>query len=88
MMLLRGPSDAAFLRSGAHGPDARFPDAERQSEPDAERQSEPGAERQSEFVGWSVANPLRAELVLAAMEMAIGQRGPKDVIHHGDQGSQ
>ena len=27
-------------------------------------------------VGWSMANHLRAELVLAAMEMAIGQRRP------------
>ncbi len=39
-------------------------------------------------VGWSMANHLRAELVLDAMEMAIGQRRPKDVIHHSDQGSQ
>jgi putative transposase len=40
------------------------------------------------IVGWSMANHLRAELVLAAMEMAVGQRRPKDVIHHSDQGSQ
>ena len=40
------------------------------------------------IVGWPMANHLRAELVLAAMEMAIGQRRPKDVIHHSDQGSQ
>jgi putative transposase len=39
-------------------------------------------------VGWATANHLRAELVLDAMEMAIGQRRPKDVIHHSDQGSQ
>jgi hypothetical protein len=26
--------------------------------------------------------------VLDAMEMAVGQRRPKDVIHHSDQGSQ
>jgi putative transposase len=39
-------------------------------------------------VGWSMANHLRAELVLGAMEMAVGQRRPKDVIHHSDQGSQ
>lgn len=31
---------------------------------------------------------LRAELVLDAMEAAVGQRRPKDVIHHGDRGSQ
>ncbi|GAV37003.1 IS2 transposase TnpB [Roseomonas sp. TAS13] len=39
-------------------------------------------------VGWSMANHLRAELVLDAMEMAVGQRRPKNVIHHSDQGSQ
>ena len=39
-------------------------------------------------VGWAMANPLRAELVVDALEMAVGQRRPKDVIHHGDQGSQ
>jgi len=39
-------------------------------------------------VGWSMANHLRAELVLDAMEAAVGQRRPKDVIHHSDQGSQ
>jgi len=39
-------------------------------------------------VGWSMANHLRAELVLAALEMAIGQRRPSDVIHHSDQGCQ
>jgi putative transposase len=35
-----------------------------------------------------MANHLRADLVLDAMEMAVGQRRPKDVIHHSDQGSQ
>ena len=39
-------------------------------------------------VGWSMANHLRTELVLNAMEMAVGQRRPRDVIHHSDQGSQ
>ena len=39
-------------------------------------------------VGWSMANHLRAELVLDALAMAVGQRRPKDVIHHSDQGSQ
>ncbi len=39
-------------------------------------------------VGWAMANHLRSELVLDAMEMAVGQRRPKDVIHHSDQGSQ
>ena len=40
------------------------------------------------IVGWSMANHLRTELVLDALEMAIGQRRPRDVIHHSDQGSQ
>lgn len=40
------------------------------------------------IVGWSMANHLRTELVLAALEMAVGQRRPNDVIHHSDQGSQ
>ena len=39
-------------------------------------------------VGWAMAKHLRAELVLDALEMAVGQRRPKDVIHHSDQGSQ
>jgi putative transposase len=39
-------------------------------------------------VGWAMANHLRAELVLDALGMAVGQRRPRDVIHHSDQGSQ
>jgi putative transposase len=39
-------------------------------------------------VGWAMANHLRAELVLDALNMALGQRRPRDVIHHSDQGSQ
>lgn len=35
-------------------------------------------------VGWAMANHLRAALVLDALEMAVGQRRPKDVIHHSD----
>lgn len=35
-----------------------------------------------------MANHLRAELVLDALEMAVMQRRPRDVIHHSDQGSQ
>jgi transposase InsO family protein len=35
-----------------------------------------------------MANHLRAELVLEALEMAVGQRRPRDVIHHSDQGGQ
>jgi putative transposase len=39
-------------------------------------------------VGWAMANHLRTELVLVALEMAIHQRKPLGVIHHSDQGSQ
>jgi putative transposase len=37
-------------------------------------------------VGWSMANHLRTELVLEALNMALWQRRPNDVIHHSDQG--
>ena len=40
------------------------------------------------IVGWAMETHLRTELVLAALEMAIGQRKPSNVIHHSDQGSQ
>jgi putative transposase len=40
------------------------------------------------IVGWSMANHLRTELVLEALDMAIGQRRPHNVVHHSDQGSQ
>ena len=41
------------------------------------------------IVGWSMANHLRAELVVDALEMALGQRRPADgVIVHSGQGSQ
>lgn len=40
------------------------------------------------IVGWSMANHLRAELVLQALDMAVGRRRPESVIHHSDQGSQ
>ena len=39
-------------------------------------------------VGWSMANHLRTELVLDALDAAVAQRRPRDVIHHSDQGSQ
>jgi len=35
-----------------------------------------------------MATHLRTELVLEALDMALVQRRPKDVIHHSDQGSQ
>jgi putative transposase len=39
-------------------------------------------------VGWAMATHLRTELVMAALEMALGQRRPEGVIHHSDQGTQ
>ena len=40
------------------------------------------------IVGWSMANHLRTELILDALEMAIDRRQPDGVIHHSDQGCQ
>jgi putative transposase len=40
------------------------------------------------IVGWAMANHLRTELVVDALDMAIGQRRPAAVIHHSDQGCQ
>ena len=40
------------------------------------------------IVGWAMANHLRTELVLDALNMALHQRQPSDVIHHSDQGTQ
>lgn len=39
-------------------------------------------------VGWAMADHLRTELVLSALNMAIEQRRPTHVIHHSDQGCQ
>lgn len=39
-------------------------------------------------VGWAMATHLRTELVLQALQMAIQQRHPQDVIHHSDHGGQ
>ena len=40
------------------------------------------------IVGWAMANHLRAELIVAALDMALDRRRPQDVIHHSDQGCQ
>ena len=40
------------------------------------------------IVGWSMANHLRTELIVNALDMAVGQRRPKDVVHRSDQGCQ
>jgi putative transposase len=40
------------------------------------------------IVGWAMETYLRTELVLKALDMALGQRRPAAVIHHSDQGCQ
>jgi putative transposase len=40
------------------------------------------------IVGWAMETYLRTELVLKALDMALGQRRAYGVIHHSDQGSQ
>ena len=40
------------------------------------------------IVGWAMGHNLRAQLVLDALNMALTQRRPSNVIHHSDQGSQ
>jgi putative transposase len=41
------------------------------------------------IVGWSMANHLRADLVVDALRMAVARRQPEaGLIHHSDQGSQ
>ncbi len=40
------------------------------------------------IVGWSMQNHLRTELIVKALDVAVGQRKPQDVIHHSDQGCQ
>ena len=39
-------------------------------------------------LGWAMENHLRTELVLAAINMALAQRRPEQVIHHSDRGTQ
>jgi putative transposase len=41
------------------------------------------------IVGWSMADHMRSELVVDALQMAVARRRPKPgLIHHSDQGSQ
>ncbi|MBV8356842.1 MAG: IS3 family transposase, partial [Deltaproteobacteria bacterium] len=40
------------------------------------------------IVGWAMESYLRTELVLKALDLALGQRRPYGVIHHSDQGNQ
>jgi putative transposase len=39
-------------------------------------------------VGWAMAAHLRTQIVLDALDMAIGQRRPDKVVHHSDHGCQ
>ncbi len=39
-------------------------------------------------VGWSMKTHMKTDLVLDALNMALEQRRPSDVIHHSDQGTQ
>jgi putative transposase len=41
------------------------------------------------IVGWAIADHLRAELVIDALEMAVARRRPdRGLVHHSDMGSQ
>jgi putative transposase len=41
------------------------------------------------IVGWAIADHLRADLVIDALEMAVARRQPaRGLVHHSDQGSQ
>lgn len=40
------------------------------------------------IVGWAIESHLRTELVLAALNAALAQRRPRQVVHHSDHGCQ
>ena len=40
------------------------------------------------IVGWAMETHVRSELVMSALNMALWQRRPQDVIHHSDRGCQ
>lgn len=40
------------------------------------------------IVGWAIGEEMKADLVLAALNMALKRRRANNVIHHSDQGSQ
>lgn len=40
------------------------------------------------IVGWAMQARVSSALVLAALQMAYAQRGPREVIHHSDHGSE
>jgi putative transposase len=39
-------------------------------------------------VGWAIGETMDARLVVEALDMALEQRRPQDVVHHSDRGSQ
>lgn len=45
--------------------------------------------RSRRILGWAMADHMRVELVLDALQMALTRRGPvKELLHHSDRGSQ
>ena len=40
------------------------------------------------IVGWAMSTAMHSELVVRALEKAVRERRPHDVVHHSDQGSQ
>jgi transposase InsO family protein len=45
--------------------------------------------RSRRILGWAMADHMRVELVLDALQMALARRGPvKELLHHSDRGSQ
>lgn len=40
------------------------------------------------IVGWAMSNSLKTAVVLDALNMAVTQRQPRNVVHHSDQGCQ
>ncbi len=40
------------------------------------------------IVGWAIDTTMTTSLVIAALDMAVTQRQPEQVVHHSDQGSQ
>lgn len=39
-------------------------------------------------VGWAMAADMKTELIIKALDMAVAQRQPRNVVHHSDQGTQ
>jgi putative transposase len=39
-------------------------------------------------MGWAMATDMKTERIIKALDMAIAQRQPRNVVHHSDQGTQ